>query len=237
MKVLEKNEREKILELFSKNLSLKFNELEKLSGIRSNELSYHLKKLMNDGLITKNKENYILTRRGETTAERIAHFTGKEVGHMVVVIIAVTKNNKILLLKRNRRPFKDYWGMIGGKTKFDESIPESVEREVEEETGIKVDINSVKVRSVMLERVKTNQGISHGNILILTEAKPLNDITSEIVNGQHINWFKLSDLKYSKIILSDMWMIENFIEKKKEVNIPHIIMEEKDGDLTSFYVV
>ena len=236
MKVLEKDERQKIFELFTKNLSLKFNELEKLSGIRSNELSYHLKKLIDDDLITKKEDEYILTGKGETTAERIAHFTGKEVGHMVVVIIAMTKGGRILLLKREKRPFKGYWGMVGGKIKFDESIPESVKREVKEETGIKIDTNSVKVRSVMLERVKTNQGISHGNMLILTEAKPLND-KSTIMNGQHLKWFKLSDLKKNKIILSDMWMIENFIKKKKEVNIPHIIMKEEDGELTSFEIL
>jgi len=146
------------------------------------------------------------------------------------------KDKKILLLKRQKRPFKDYWGMIGGKTRFDESIPEAVKREVEEETEIKIDINSVKVRSVILERVKTNQGISHGNILILTEAKPLNDINSRIVKGQNIDWFKLNDLKENKIILSDMWMIENFIKNKKEVEIPHIIMKEENGKLTSFHV-
>jgi len=236
MKVLEKDKRQKVFELFSKNLSLKFNEIEKLSGIRSNELSYHLKKLIDGGLIAKKDNEYILTRKGETTAERIAHFTGKEVGHMVVVIIAVRRDDEILLFKREKRPFKGYWGMIGGKTKFDESIPEAVKREVEEETGIKIDINSVKVRSVMLERVKTNQGISHGNMLILTEARPLNDIDTTIVNGKHIDWFKLSNLKKNKIILSDLWMIENFVMKKCEVNIPHIIMKEEDGKLISFEV-
>ncbi len=236
MKVLEKHERQKIFELFSKSLSLKFNELEKLSGIRSNELSYHLKKLIDDGLITKKEDEYILTRKGETTAERITHFTGKEVGHMVVVIIAVTKDDKILLFKREKRPFKGYWGMIGGKTKLDESIPEAVKREVEEETGIKIDIDSVKVRSVMLERVKTNQGISHGNLLILAEAEPLNSKSMNL-DDQCLKWFKLSDLKKNKIILSDMWMIENFIKKRKEVKIPHIIMKEEDGKLTSFEVL
>jgi len=236
MKVLEKYERQKIFELFSKSLSLKFNELEKLSGIRSNELSYHLKKLIDDGLITKKEDEYILTRKGETTAERIVHFTGKEVGHMVVVIIAVTKDDKILLFKRKKRPFKGYWGMIGGKTKLDESIPEAVKREVEEETGIKIDIDSVKVRSVMLERVKTNQGISHGNLLILTEAKPLNGKPIDVAD-QSLKWFKLSDLKKNKIILSDMWMIDNFIKKRKEIKIPHIIMKEEDGELTSFEIL
>ncbi len=236
MKLLEKDERQKIFELFSKNLSLKFNEIEKASNIRSNELSYHLKRLMDDGLITKKGEDYILTRTGETTAERIAHFTGKEVGHMVVVIVAIRKGDKIVLLKREKRPFKGYWGMIGGKTRFDESIPEAVKREAEEEAGIKIDVDSIKVKSVMLERVKTNQGISHGNILILTEAKPLNNISQTVMNGQHVDWFRLSDLKKNKIILSDRWMIENFIKRRGEIKIPHIIMKEDDGELISFEV-
>ena len=234
MKALENKEREKVLELFSKNFLLKFNEIEKLSGIHSNELSYHLKKLTENGLITKKGDCYILTRKGETVAERLVHFTGKEVGHMVVVIIAVRKDNKLLLIRREKRPFKGYWGMIGGKTKFDESIPEAVKREVEEEAGMKINPNSVKVRSVMLERTKTNQGISHGNMLILTEAKPYKN--SEYLNSQNLNWFKMSDLNKNKIILSDLWMIKNFIKKQKEIKIPHIIMNEKDGKLTSIKI-
>jgi ADP-ribose pyrophosphatase YjhB (NUDIX family) len=235
MKALENNEREKIFELFSKNFSLKFNEIERLSGIRSNKLSYHLKKLMDIGLLTKNGDSYILTSKGETAAERISHFTGKEVGHMVVVIVALKNDDKLLLVKREKRPFKEYWGMIGGKTKFDESIPDAVKREVEEEVGIKINPNSVKVRSVMLERTKTNQGISHGNILILTEAKPSNK-NNPISNSQNIKWFKMKDLEKNKIILSDLWMIKNFIKKHKEIEIPHIIMNEKNGKLTSFKV-
>jgi len=232
MKTLENGERSKVFELFRKNFSLKFNEIEKSSGIRSNELTYHLKKLIDNGLITKDGDCYILTRKGETTAERIAHFTGKEVGHMVVIIVAVIKDGRILLMKREKRPFKGYWGMLGGKTKFDESIYDSVKREVKEETGMKIALNSIKIRSVMLERTKTNQGISHGNILILTEVKSLN---SDIAD-QNLKWFKVNELKKIKIILSDLWMINNFIKKKKEVKIPHIIMNEKNGKLTFFKV-
>lgn len=235
MRALENGERNKVFELFSKNLSLRFNEIEKLSGVRSNKLAYHLKNLVNNGLIAKSEDCYVLTRKGETAAERIAHFTGKEVGHMVVVIVAIVKDNKILLVRREKRPFRGYWGMIGGKTKFDESIPEAVKREVDEETGVKIDIDSVKVRSVMLERTKTNQGISHGNILILTEAEPLN-IRSSATNNQNVDWFKLNDVKKNKIILSDLWMIDNFIKKRKEIKIPHIIMNEKNGKLTSIKI-
>jgi DNA-binding Lrp family transcriptional regulator len=175
MKALENYDRKKIIEIFARNLNLKFNELEKLSDMRSNELSYHIKAMIEEGILKKEGDDYLLTSKGETIAERISHFTGKEVGHMVVVIVAVTKNEKILLLRREKKPFRGYWGMIGGKTIFNESISDAVEREVAEETGIKINKETVKVRSVLLERVKTNQGISHGNILILTEAKRLRE--------------------------------------------------------------
>jgi ADP-ribose pyrophosphatase YjhB (NUDIX family)/predicted transcriptional regulator len=233
MKTLENDDRKRIIELFARNFNLKFNELEKLCSIRSNELSYHLKNLVEDGILKKDGDNYLLTSKGETITERISHFTGKEVGHMVVVIVAVTKGKQILLIKRDKRPFQGYWGMIGGKTRFSESIPDAVEREVEEETGIKINKKTVKVRSVLLERVKTNQGISHGNILILTEAKPINNIN---LSNEHLGWFELSELKNNKLILSDLWMIDNFIKKHKEVKIPHIIMNEENGNLTSFKV-
>ena len=233
MKTLENDDRKRIIELFARNFNLKFNELEKLCSIRSNELSYHLKNLVEDGILKKDGDNYLLTSKGETITERISHFTGKEVGHMVVVIVAVTKGKQILLIKRDKRPFQGYWGMIGGKTRFSESIPDAVRREVEEETGIKINKKTVKVRSVLLERVKTNQGISHGNILILTEAKPINNIN---LSNDYLNWFELSELKNNKLILSDLWMIDNFIKKHKEVKIPHIIMNEENGNLTSFKV-
>jgi len=235
MKTLDNDNRKKIIELFARNFNLKFNELEKLSSIRSNELSYHLRNLIEDGILKKDGDNYLLTSKGETITERISHFTGKEVGHMVVVIVAVTNGKKILLIKRDKRPFQGYWGMIGGKTRFSESIPDAVEREVEEETGIKINKKTVKVRSVLLERVKTNQGISHGNILILTESKPMKNTNLELSN-EYLNWFDMKKLKDSKVILSDLWMIDNFIKKRKEVRIPHIIMNEENGNLTSFKV-
>lgn len=232
MKVLEKDEAQKIFSLFTTNLSLKFNEIEKLSGTRSNELSYHLKKLIENGLIAKKDGCCILTRKGETTAERIVHFTGKEVGHMVVVITALTKGDEILLIKRDKRPFKGYWGMIGGKTIFDESILDAVKREVEEETGLKVDASSLKIKSVILERIKTNQGISHGNILILNEIKPMNS-KSNLIEDKNIKWFKIKDLKKDCMILSDFWMIKNFVNKNKEIKIPHILINERNGKITA----
>ncbi len=45
-------------------------------------------------------------------------------------------NIEVLLIKRGRHPYKDCWALPGGFIGIDESLEESVARELEEETGI-----------------------------------------------------------------------------------------------------
>jgi hypothetical protein len=56
------------------------------------------------------------------------------------------------------------------------------------------------------------------------------------VSNDCLDWFDIKGLKNNKVILSDLWMIDNFIKKRKEVKIPHIIMNEENGNLTTFKV-
>jgi len=50
----------------------------------------------------------------------------------------VIRDNKILLIKRGRDPFKGFWALPGGYVDWNESTEEAVTREVMEETGLKV---------------------------------------------------------------------------------------------------
>ena len=49
-------------------------------------------------------------------------------------------NNQILLIKRGTVVFRGYWALPGGKVEAEETIEDAVVREVEEETGLKVEI-------------------------------------------------------------------------------------------------
>lgn len=54
-----------------------------------------------------------------------------------VVILLFSRNyDKILLVKRNKEPFKDCWNGIGGKIKDGETLVEAAIRECMEETHI-----------------------------------------------------------------------------------------------------
>lgn len=53
-----------------------------------------------------------------------------------VVSIVLEKDGKILMLQRNREPFKDYWVLPGGFIKYEETAQQAIKRETKEEAGV-----------------------------------------------------------------------------------------------------
>ncbi len=51
----------------------------------------------------------------------------------------VLKNEKVLLVKRQNPPDKSMWSIPGGAVELGETLSEAVQREINEECGIKVD--------------------------------------------------------------------------------------------------
>lgn len=48
----------------------------------------------------------------------------------------IRKGKKVLLIKRNNKPFKNYWCLPGGHIEWGEKVKEAVKREVKEELGL-----------------------------------------------------------------------------------------------------
>ena len=59
------------------------------------------------------------------------------------VDVAVTDGRRILLIKRGREPFKGRWVLPGGFVEYGETVEEAGVREVLEETGIEVELESI----------------------------------------------------------------------------------------------
>lgn len=61
----------------------------------------------------------------------------------------ITRGDKILLVKRNREPYKNTWGFPAGFVEFGEHPLEALGREVEQETGL------VVVRAKFIEFIRS----------------------------------------------------------------------------------
>jgi len=117
-----------------------FSELLSLLKIRDHgQLNYHLKILLNSGLLLKKDKIYSLDDIGKQMGVYIKQYKAEEI-YPICVVCAIIFNNlgEVLLLKRGRHPYKGKWGFPGGKLRAGEKIKNCIEREVFEETGLKL---------------------------------------------------------------------------------------------------
>ncbi len=219
---LAKKERQAIFKLFTEKDKLKFNEIEKAIKIRSNMVAYHLEKLQKEQIIEKKGEYYSLTKNAEPYLS-----IGSELNPLPIVLVALMNNEKILLMKRNKRPYKDYWGLIGGKMLLNESFQETSLRLIKTKSGINGKFESIN--SIMHERVEGDDIIKHSFILFLTQIST-DETKFRTSEYGELKWFNLNELK--NIIPSDLWLIKNKLNKN--MDIKNAYMHENQGRLTSF---
>ena len=60
----------------------------------------------------------------------------------VTVDAVIVEEGKILLIRRGRPPYKDFWALPGGFVEYGETLEDAVVREVTEETGLSCDVIS-----------------------------------------------------------------------------------------------
>ncbi len=220
----------KIFELFLRKKRLRFSDIEKAIGIKTNVLSYHLTSMVKEGMLVKEEDDYLLSSHGEKLLPFFAHVTQKLTGGCLpVVLAAIVKNDKILLLKREKRPYQGYWGMPGGKLHLEESIEECGLREVKEETGLECTFSHVA--AIVHERVKENEAYKHAFLLFFVVVKPKTDKIKESEEGK-LEWFPLKTLQPERIIPSDFQMIKNHLKEIAHINC--VIMEEKEEKIIKF---
>jgi ADP-ribose pyrophosphatase YjhB (NUDIX family) len=60
-----------------------------------------------------------------------------------VTVLIVNEKEEILLVKRRNEPGKNLWSFPGGLIELGESIKKTAEREVKEETGLKIKVRKL----------------------------------------------------------------------------------------------
>src|SRR3954471_2916858 len=58
----------------------------------------------------------------------------------LAVSAAIFRDGKVLLVRRARSPAKGFYSLPGGRVEFGESLHQALRREVDEETGLEIEI-------------------------------------------------------------------------------------------------
>jgi ADP-ribose pyrophosphatase YjhB (NUDIX family)/predicted transcriptional regulator len=122
-----------------------FSELQKATDFTSDHFNFHIKKLIEEGYVEKLEKHYRLTHKGKEYANRM-DTDENEIEKQPKVSVAITlerQNDRgereFLFQQRKKNPYYDFWGRMGGKIRWGESVIEAAERELKEETGLEAD--------------------------------------------------------------------------------------------------
>lgn len=122
-----------------------FAELQKATGLSSDHFTFHIKKLTDELYIEKTDKIYKLSHKGKEYANRL-DTDENEIEKQPKVSVAITLEREgaggereFLFQQRKKNPYFDFWGRVGGKVRWGESVIEAAKRELLEETGLEAE--------------------------------------------------------------------------------------------------
>ena len=124
-----------------------FAQLQKETDVSSDHFTFHIKKLIEEGYVLKQDGHYKLTGRGKEYANRMDTDENEiEKQPKVSVVITLERKNasgerEFLYQQRLKNPYFGFWGRLGGKIRWGESVLEAANRELMEETGMTADFS------------------------------------------------------------------------------------------------
>lgn len=121
-------------------------------------------------------------------------------------------DNKILLIKRNTRPFVGYWALPGGRMDPGETIEQTVIREVKEETGLEGKIID-KIGEYVEKGVK--DGVEYEYYPTCFVVQPIGgELKKQDSEIQQMQLFSLDALP-TPLAFEHEKMIKDYIERQK----------------------
>jgi 8-oxo-dGTP diphosphatase len=101
------------------------------------------------------------------------------------------REGQVLLLLRKRPPEAGYWSLPGGRVEFMERVEDALTRELREELGIVVEIDSLLCVTNHMVQADNAHWVSPAYLVRLVSGVPRN---LEPEKTEAIDWFPLSQL-------------------------------------------
>ena len=190
----------KIIEPFLYNNKLKFNEIEKMTNLRSNSLAYSLKNLQKEKVIIKEKEGYSLSEEFEHT---VPYISDKQ-AVLPTLLITIGKGKNFFLRIRKKKPYLGLLGLPAGRLVVGESVAEAVSRIMKIKYGVNAKLKHIN--SISLEHLKKEGKTVHSFLQIFVTASTRDKLL-------------LTDIEKNRkrIIKSDYQFLKNHLNLRTQI--------------------
>jgi 8-oxo-dGTP diphosphatase len=109
----------------------------------------------------------------------------------------VIQGNRVLLIRRGRKPLKGEWSIPGGMLELGESLKDGVKREVLEETGLKV--RPIEVLTVFDRIQKNGELIQYHYVIVDYVCRPTGGLLKSGSDVLDARWVEREELPRYKV--------------------------------------
>lgn len=145
-----------ILDQLMQSETKRFSEL-RPKRVDSNLFQYHLKAVIQDGLVEKVSSGYQLSAKGMYYADRYSALLKTERPQPKIITITIVRNSQglVLLQQKLKQPFIGTYHLPAGKIHEEEAIINAAQRELAEKTGLLLE--SFAFQTAVHVRIRSNK--------------------------------------------------------------------------------
>lgn len=172
--------------------SVGFAKLQKITGMSSDHFNFHLQKLVELQLVEKvSRGTYSLSPRGKEYANKLdtdSNTVERQPKSAVILVIERTRAGKkqYILQERLKQPFYGFYGCPTGKIRWGETITQTAERELMEETNLLADHRVAGVYHELVYQQETGEQLEDKLFFVVHCTKPRGELIERFEGGRNV---------------------------------------------------
>lgn len=206
---------ENILSHFIQERPLSFAQIQSVMQLSRKEVAYHLTTLINQKRVEYTSQGYRLVY------EEKGPFTQSIKNSLHLIIV---QDNKVLLSRRTRKPYKHYWELPSTELDVDHTIEQSSLAHAKRITGSEFEF--VGTNGVVHRKLLEKNSRKHTNIILVCTLKPIDKIQCTALT---LEWFAKEELTAGIIAPCDLWALEHLRDDK--TNVHELFISEENNAL------
>lgn len=123
----------------------------------------------------------------------------------------IEKNDKIVLVKRRNKPFKNMFALPGGFVEYGETVEKAAIREAEEETGLKV-----RLKDILGVYSDPKRSPEKHTLAIVFVAEPVGGKLKADTDTIEAKWFNLKNIDLKNLAFDHAKILKDYLKWKKE---------------------